>query len=201
MIRRHSFVQGLFLLLAIQGISSAATKEPSYQNDLESPQPNPETFTKRSLAKDCESSYSPTCLKLDIVSFIERMSDTKDFTILPGLSVVKEAESNKTKTAEVVAELARSFPNDPESRLDKFLMYKLNSYLDSHALRLKLIDDGSAEKVGEARKGGGGFGGGGGGGGGGKKGGYGGLMAAAMMMKGIQILSILNYSVYQTIYL
>lgn len=176
----------LLVLLAVQDISSAATNEPSYQNDLEAPpsyapKENPEVFTKRSLARDCEGTYSPTCLKLDIVSFIERMSDTKDFSILPGLSVVKEADSNKTKTAEVVAELARSFPNDPEKRLDSFLMFKLNSYLDSHALRLKLIDDSAPEKLGEARKGGG-FGG---GGGGGKKGGMGGLLAAAMMMKGI----------------
>lgn len=173
--------------LVLHSSSGAATNEPSYQNGLDStPQqvtPGGEVFTKRYLAKDCESSYSPTCMKLDIVSFIEKMSESSDYSILPGLSVVREARGNKVKTADVVAELARSFPNDPDKRLDSFLMFKLNSYLDSHALRMKLVDDGEENKVGDARKGGGG----GFGGGGGKKGGMGGLMAMAMMMKGKQI--------------
>lgn len=73
--------------------------------------------------------------------------------------------------------MARSFPNDPEKRLDGFLFAKLSNFLQSHSLRLQLLDSNSvteARSAFEARKGKIG----------GKKGGLEGLLAAAMMMKG-----------------
>lgn len=90
--------------------------------------------------------------------------------------------------------MARSFPNDPDKRLDGYLMSKLSGYLSSHTLRLKLLDADTAEEARDLVTGRG-KGGIGGGGGGGKKGGMGGIIAAAMMMKGRTTKNILQFDI------
>lgn len=132
---------------------------------------------KRSLSRDCANSYSATCLKLDIVSWVDKLNEEDNYSVLPGVSVIRENASARANTADMVAELARDFPNDPEARLDAFLMKKVTGYLSSHSIRLNLFD---AQNAVTGRGKGGGLGG----GGGGKKGGYGVLLAAAAMMKG-----------------
>lgn len=149
--------------------------------------PSPETLkenveTVRSFGKDCSNGiFSPTCLKIEAISLLEKLSSKDELRLLPGVSVVKETNENGSKAMEFAAELARSLPTKPDERLDKFLLYQLGSYLDTHTVRLRLLDDSAAEEarslVGEARAKGG-FGG------GGKKGGMGGLLAAGLLMKG-----------------
>lgn len=127
----------------------------------------------------CANSYSVSCLKMEIVSFLERLSDQKEYNLLSGVSVVKDPGANVTKTADIIAEVSRIFPTDPNKRLDEFLIVKLNDYLKSHSLRLKLLDKDAMTKARElfqGRKGGGGKLG--------KKGGLETIIAAAMMMKG-----------------
>ncbi|XP_065076879.1 uncharacterized protein Osi16 [Ochlerotatus camptorhynchus] len=126
--------------------------------------------------KICGNRYSVTCLKLEIVSFLERISDQNEYSLMSGVSVVKDTEANVTKTSEIIAEVSRIFPTDPNKRLDEFLIVKLNDYLKSHSLRLKLMDKEAMEKARdlfEGRKGKLG-----------KKGGLETMIAAAMMMKG-----------------
>lgn len=114
---------------------------------------------------------------------LEKLSSKDELQLLPGVSVVKEANDNKSKAEEFAAELARSFPTKPDERLDKYLLYRLGTYLDTHSVKLRLIDENASEEarslIGEAR------------GknplGGGKKGGMGGILAAALMMKGMSI--------------
>lgn len=131
---------------------------------------------KKSLNKDCASTYSSTCLKLDIVNWVEKLNEEDDYALLPGVSLVREGNTSaKANTAEIVAELAREFPNDPDARLDAFLMKKVTGYLNSHAIKLNLFDPNSVES---ARKSSG-FGGGKKGGGG-----LGMILAAGAMMKG-----------------
>lgn len=137
--------------------------------------------TSRSFAKDCSSGiFSPTCLKIEAISLLEKLNSKVELRLLPGVSVVKEVAENGSNPDEFAAELARSMPTKPDERLDKFLLYRLGSYLDTHTVKLRLLDENTAEEarslVGEAR--------GKGGLGGGKKGGMGGLIAAALMMKG-----------------
>ena len=55
------------------------------------------------LGKNCDSGYSMTCFKLDIVSFIEKISENKEFLLLPGVSLVQDINSNGLKTPEIVA--------------------------------------------------------------------------------------------------
>lgn len=60
--------------------------------------------TKRAFPRDCDSGYSMTCLKLDIVSFIDKLAETKEYNVLSGVSVVREfGNLNDTKNAEIVA--------------------------------------------------------------------------------------------------
>lgn len=77
----------------------------------------------------------------------------------------------------MVTEVARSYPNDPNSRLNGYIVSKLSSFLQTHFLRLKLIDSQTMSEarsaVGTGRKGK--FG---------KKGGLEALIAAGLMMKG-----------------
>lgn len=77
----------------------------------------------------------------------------------------------------LAAEVARSYPNDPNSRLNGYILNKLSSFLHTHFLRFKLIDSEtmtearSAVETGRKGK----FG---------KKGGMEALIAAGLMMKG-----------------
>lgn len=92
------------------------------------------------LNKDCGKSYSATCLKLDVMSFLDKLSEQENIGILPGVSVIKENGSTDVPASEVVANLARDFPNDVEKRLDAYLIHKVGSYLNSHSISIKLFD-------------------------------------------------------------
>lgn len=55
---------------------------------------------------DCEKSrFSLDCLKLDLVTLLENLSETKEYRIASGLSIVQDASAtvNRTKNAEIVA--------------------------------------------------------------------------------------------------
>ncbi|XP_015525061.1 uncharacterized protein Osi16 [Neodiprion pinetum] len=172
-------------LLALLGASYAEIEQRTARQSVEE---SPETLSS-SLNKDCNKSYSATCLKLDVVSFVDKLSETKDLGILPGVSLVKETNSKDVPASEVVANLARDFPNDVDKRLDAFLVHKVGSYLNSHAISIKLFDPrtfeaarsfneealsqlgfGGNQNVETGRKK--------------DKGGMGGLMAGLLMMKG-----------------
>lgn len=136
----------------------------------------------RALKKDCSGGiFSPTCLKVEAISMLERLNSKEELRLLPGVSLVKEPNSeNSSKAEEFVAELARSLPSKPEEKLDKYLLFKLGNYLDTHTIKLRLLDESATEEaralVGEGRGKGGGLGG--------KKGGMGGLIALGMLFKG-----------------
>lgn len=179
------FSKIVLVILAVLSLSLAVSTEDVEIN----------TSKSDSNERDCANSYTATCLKLDLVSWVDKLNEEDSYSVIPGVSVVRENASARLNTADIVAELAREFPNDPDARLDAFLLKKVTSYLSSHSIRFNLFDKESEES---ARKGGGGGGGGydggfgGGGGGGGKKGGGGGgggggfgtMMMAGAMMKG-----------------
>lgn len=57
---------------------------------------------KRAFPRDCGSGYSLTCFKLDIVQFIEKMAETKEYNLMPGVRIVRELR-NSSKNSEIVA--------------------------------------------------------------------------------------------------
>ncbi|XP_012287517.1 uncharacterized protein LOC105703599 [Orussus abietinus] len=125
------------LLLALQILVSRAEIE---ARDVgQSLEDTPETVPPP-INKDCTKSYSATCLKLDVVSFLDKLSETENLGILPGVSVVKENGSKDLSASEVVANLARDFPNDVDKRLDAYIVHKVGRYLNSHAISIKLFD-------------------------------------------------------------
>ncbi|XP_063389509.1 uncharacterized protein LOC134675224 [Cydia fagiglandana] len=150
---------------------------PTADNSVE---PTMETAA-RAMGKNCSSGiFSVTCLKIEAISALEKLSSKEELQLLPGITVVKEKNENGSNAKEFAAELARAMPNKPDERLDKYLLYTLGNYLDTHSVKLRLLDDSASEEaramIGEARRKGGI--------GGGKKGGMGGLMAMGMLMKG-----------------
>lgn len=134
-----------FIILVIIGLSTAATSN----NDIPSE-------TKGNAKLKCDSSYSLMCLKLDILSLIDKISTTNtEFNIASGVTLVRENNPNKTQNSKIVSELARAFPDSPEKRLNGFLAAKIQDFVQSYSLKLKLISDDSTG-IFESRKGGGG---------------------------------------------
>ncbi|KYQ59804.1 hypothetical protein ALC60_01189 [Trachymyrmex zeteki] len=176
------------LLLLVLFLSGCANAEIERRTTRQLVEDAPENLASN-LNKDCGKSYSATCLKLDVVSFLDKLSEQENIGILPGVSVIKENGSADVPASDVVANLARDFPNDVEKRLDAYLVHKVGSYLNSHSISIKLFDPktfeatrsfneealtqlglGGNQNVETGRKK--------------DKGGYGGLMAGLMMMKG-----------------
>ncbi|XP_026734508.1 uncharacterized protein LOC113498624 [Trichoplusia ni] len=135
----------------------------------------------RVIKKDCASGIlSPACLKVGAITLLEKLNGKDEVSILPGVSLVKDA--GKSNMESVAADFARSFSSDSDEKLDKSLLYHVGSFLDSHSVKLRLLDDSAVEEAKSAMeegraKNGLGMGG--------KKGGMGGLIAMAMMMKGM----------------
>lgn len=136
-----------FVLLVIIGLSNASPSS----NDIP-------TDTKGNAKLKCESAYNLMCLKLDILSLIDKISTTNtEFNIASGVTLIRENSPNKTHNSKIVSELARAFPDSPEKRLNGFLVAKIQDFVQSYSLKLKLISDDSTG-IFESRKGGGGGG-------------------------------------------
>ncbi|KAJ8715389.1 hypothetical protein PYW07_009871 [Mythimna separata] len=179
------------LSLVIGSQAAIDGSEPNAIIDTVKAVPNNTERVGRTLHKECNSLLNSKCLKIHALSFLEDLSSRDELNLLPGLSIIKENQTGNTPSPEeMAAELSRQFPGKSEEKLNRFLLYRLQDYLDGHSLRYRLLDPqttkeamdmakGDKESVG--RKSGGG---GGGGFGGGKGGGGGALLAAALMMKG-----------------
>ncbi|KAL0860898.1 hypothetical protein ABMA27_009435 [Loxostege sticticalis] len=133
--------------------------------------------------KDCSSGiFSPTCLKLGVLTLMEKLNNKDEVALVPGVSLVKDRDA-KTEAVD----FARALSSEPEERLDKYLLYHVGSFLDTHSVKLRLLDESAVEEarsmIGEGRgKNPLGMGG--------KKGGMGGLIAMAMMMKGVAVVGL-----------
>lgn len=123
---------------------------------------------KKSFFKTCSDSYSVTCFKWDVVSWVDKLNENENVDIFPGVSIVRENNNTRPSTSDVLAELARDFPKNPETRLDAFLIKKVEDYLSTHAIKLNLYEPENGEA--RRRKTG-------------KGGGYGSILVAAAMMK------------------
>lgn len=53
---------------------------------------------------DCERSrFSVDCMKLELVTFLEKMSEARVYQIGGGLSIVQDASANRTRNSDIVA--------------------------------------------------------------------------------------------------
>ncbi|KAJ9577087.1 hypothetical protein L9F63_006367 [Diploptera punctata] len=107
---------------------------------------------KKVLSKTCSHRYTFTCLKLDVVSLVDKLSEADKYQLMPGVAVIKDNssendESSRKFPGDLVASLAKDYPNDIDARLDAFLLRRIGKYLNSHTLTFKLIDDESYAKA------------------------------------------------------
>jgi hypothetical protein len=114
---------------------------------------------KKVMSKGCSHRYTLTCLKLDVVSLVERLSETDKYQLLPGVTVVRDnssaeagsddedSTSSRKFPVDLVASLARDYPNDVDARLDAYLIRKVGQYLHSHSITVKLFDEESFAKA------------------------------------------------------
>lgn len=114
---------------------------------------------KKVMSKGCSHRYTLTCLKLDVVSLVDRLSETESYQLLPGVTVVRDNSSDEDGSngvdsstsrkfpVDLVASLARDYPNDVDSRLDAFLIRRVGQYLSSHSITVKLFDEESFAKA------------------------------------------------------
>lgn len=56
--------------------------------------------------------------------------------------MIKQNSTSASANAstDVVANLARDFPNDVDKRMDAYLIHKIGTYLNNHAISIKLFD-------------------------------------------------------------
>jgi len=98
--------------------------------------------------------YTTTCLKLDAVRLIDRLGTARAYQLLPGVSLVRataaDGENNHTAggggiPAEVVRSLVRG--DEPADQLDGYLVEKVDAYLNSLSISVKLVDTTVVENV------------------------------------------------------
>jgi Protein of unknown function (DUF1676) len=83
----------LFVFVLAFGLTAAS----SSANDILTEQ-------KSSAKLKCESSYSVTCLKMDILSLIDKIATTnKEFNLASGITLVREHNPNKTQNSKIVS--------------------------------------------------------------------------------------------------
>lgn len=122
----------ILLLISLTCVLAA----PNNQEDVIEPSVDKAVRVKN----NCEYGiFSPTCFKIGIIRLIDRLNKNKEVTLIPGVTLVKDREDESTEA--VAAELARSLASQPEEKLDKFLLYFLESFLDTHSVKLRLLDD------------------------------------------------------------
>lgn len=123
------------------------------------------------LMKKCLHRYTMTCLKLDLVRLIDRLGTARAYQLVPGVSLVRASDGNQTTVPsggggghhhqqnqhhhqhhhhggippDVVRSLVRG--NDSADELDGYLMEKVDAYLNSLSISVKLVDSAVVEKV------------------------------------------------------
>lgn len=60
--------------------------------------------SKANMKSKCESAYNFMCLKLDILSLIDKIStSTSEYQLTSGVSLVRETNVNKTQNSKIVS--------------------------------------------------------------------------------------------------
>ncbi|KAF7279551.1 hypothetical protein GWI33_007070 [Rhynchophorus ferrugineus] len=107
---------------------------------------------QRALGTTCEDAYSLTCLKLNVATWVDKISDNDNIDLVPGVTIVRESKSVKNINGDIATELARQFPDDPKARVDAFLLKKVAGFFDNHAIKLNLWSAAQSDSEVTARK-------------------------------------------------
>ncbi|XP_066581672.1 uncharacterized protein Osi8 [Prorops nasuta] len=125
--------------------------------------------------KECAASDLSPCLKLKLVSAMDRVSRSVSFNVAEGVTVVKDGpETTVEEPPKSVQEIEASLPRaleDKEDALNTMIFDKVIKFFQSHTLKLKLpnVEELSRSLQEEGRK---------------KKGKMGGLLAIPLLIGG-----------------
>ncbi|XP_067624800.1 uncharacterized protein Osi15 [Eurosta solidaginis] len=186
----YLYYLGFFILILKMSNAATVREEITSENSINAPPasshatstettntPNSKYDGMKRAFEECHTQFSWMCLKIEFVKIMERLTEKDELVFAPGISIVKDVSAAEVKSNDLMAEVARSYANDPNSRINGYIVNKLSSFLQSHYLRFKLIDQStiaearSAVETGRKGK----FG---------KKGGMEALLAAGLVMKG-----------------
>lgn len=92
------------------------------------------------MSRKCSDQYSITCLKVEFNTFIDKLMTTRNFQILPGISLISSLNSTANKT-DMPAEVAFSLVSSNNTKLNSYLLQKLNKYFDSLSVRVNLLEN------------------------------------------------------------
>ncbi|XP_060842197.1 uncharacterized protein LOC132922617 [Rhopalosiphum padi] len=149
------------LLSSLQPPTTTAQHQPKSDDSANT------ELLKQVLMKKCLHRYTMTCLKLDLVRLIDRLGTARAYQLVPGVSLVRASDGNHTTVngghhpqqnqhhqqhhhhsgipPDVVRSLVRG--NDSADELDGYLMEKVDAYLNSLSISVKLVDSAVVEKV------------------------------------------------------
>ncbi|XP_059468798.1 uncharacterized protein LOC132192726 [Neocloeon triangulifer] len=110
-------------------------------------------IVQKALHKRCTHSYTASCLKMDLVSFVDRIGEQDSYQLLPSVSMVRqdgadsEGRSAGSDSMDSVMEAVAQDAEVAEGRLDGLLMDRMSRYLDTHAISVRLFDDATLAKI------------------------------------------------------
>lgn len=92
--------------------------------------------------KDCSGSEVSSCLKLKLLTTMDRVSRSVQVNVLDGVTLVKDESSQQSDEApksqqEIEAELPRSL-EDKEDALNSMIVDKAVNFFQTHTLKVKL---------------------------------------------------------------
>ena len=140
-------ISALLLAASIQARSADPSAHPSNSIDGDQGRSTGGIFGElRSvyqIYKDCAGAEVSSCLKLKLLSTMDRVSRSSQLTIVEGVTMINEEPPTQKKDEpvrtpeEIEASLPRSL-EDKEDALNSMIMDKAVSFLQTHTLKLKL---------------------------------------------------------------
>jgi hypothetical protein len=102
-----------------------------------------------------------TCLKLDLVRLIDRLGTARAYQLVPGVSLIRaqtdgnhnqqqqQQQQQQSRSIGIPPDVIRSLVRGNESaeELDGYLMEKVDAYLNSLSISVKLVDSAVVENV------------------------------------------------------
>ncbi|KYN39948.1 hypothetical protein ALC56_05716 [Trachymyrmex septentrionalis] len=125
--------------------------------------------------KECSGAELSPCLKLKLLSAIDRVSRTAQLNVADGVTLVQdESATNESEPEKSIQEIEASLPRaleDKEDALNSMIFDKIAKFFQSHTLKLKLpnVEEFQRSLTEEGRK---------------KKGKMGGLLAIPLLIGG-----------------
>lgn len=141
----------LLLSVSSEGRSAEPSSHPS--NTLESELPQQarsaggvfgELRSVYQIYKDCSGAEVSSCLKLKLISTMERVSRSAQLNIVEGVTLVKDEQVSASQAEEPIRspqEIEASLPRsleDKEDALNSMILDKAVGFLQSHTLKIKL---------------------------------------------------------------